>query len=206
MVGQTILINGVPVTIVGVSPRGFVGANVGSIADITMAVAALPQVAPSAAPLLGPGNFWLRVLARPNAGVSIAEATARLNAVWPRMAEAVIAPHWPAARRKAMADSVFQLSPGGTGWTYLREIYRKPLFVLMAVGRARAAHRLRERREPAPGAGVGTAERNCRAPRHRRRPRPNRASTADREHLAVADGRRGRHRAGLGLRPVSSSA
>ena len=29
--------------------------------------------------------------------------------------------------------SVFQLSPGGTGWTYLREVYRKPLFVLMAV-------------------------------------------------------------------------
>ena len=32
-----------------------------------------------------------------------------------------------------MADSVFELSPGGTGWTYLREIYRKPLLVLMAV-------------------------------------------------------------------------
>ena len=104
VVGQTIWINGVPVTVVGVSPRGFVGANVGSIADITMAVAALPQVAPSAAPLLGPGNFWLRVLARPNADVSIPEATARLNAVWPRIAESVIAPHWPASRRKAMAD------------------------------------------------------------------------------------------------------
>ncbi len=32
-----------------------------------------------------------------------------------------------------MAESVFQLTPGGTGWTYLREIYRKPLLVLMAV-------------------------------------------------------------------------
>ncbi len=105
----------------------------GSVADITMPVAALPQVSPREAPLLGPGNFWLRVLARPAAGVSIPQATARLNAVWPQMAESVIAPHWPASRRKAMAESVFQLSPGGTGWTYLREIYRKPLYVLMAV-------------------------------------------------------------------------
>jgi putative ABC transport system permease protein len=132
-VGPTVRINGVPVTVVGVSPRGFVGANVGSIADLTMAVTALPQVNPSAAPLLGPGDFWLRVLARPRAGVSIPQATARLNAVWPHISEPVIAPHWPASRRKAMADSVFQLSPGGTGWTYLREVYRKPLLVLMAV-------------------------------------------------------------------------
>ncbi len=132
-VGQTVQINGVPVTIVGVSPRGFVGANVGAIADITMAVAALPHVNPGAAPLLGPGNFWLRVLARPRPDVSIQQATARLNAVWPQIADPVIAPHWPASRRKAMADSVFHLRPGGTGWTYLREMYRKPLLVLMAV-------------------------------------------------------------------------
>jgi predicted permease len=49
------------------------------------------------------------------------------------MSEQVIAAHWPASRRKAMAESVFQLLPGGTGWSYLRDIYRKPLLVLMAV-------------------------------------------------------------------------
>ncbi len=129
-VGETVRINRLPVTIVGVSPRGFVGANVGSVAEITMAVVALPHVSPSAAPLLGPGNFWLRVLARPKNDA--AQATARLNAVWPQLAEGVIASHWPASRRKAMANSTFVLRPGGTGWTYLREIYRKPLFVLMA--------------------------------------------------------------------------
>ena len=132
-VGQTVHLNGLPVTIVGVSPRGFTGANVGSIADITIAVAALPQVDASAAPLLGPGNFWLRILARPQPGVSVSQAAARLNAVWPGMSGAVIAPHWPASRRKAMAESVFQLLPGGTGWSYLRDIYRKPLLVLMGV-------------------------------------------------------------------------
>ena len=132
-VGQAVAVNGVPVTIVGVSPRGFVGANVGSLADITMAVAALPQVSPAAAPLLGPGNFWLRILARPKSGVSVPQATARLNALWREISEPVIAPHWPASRRKAIADAVFEMIPGGTGWTYLREIYRKPLFVLMAV-------------------------------------------------------------------------
>ena len=131
VVGQMLTIGGVPVEIVGVSPRGFVGANVGERADITMPAAAIARVHPESAPLLERGNFWLRVLARPAAGVSPEQAAARLNAVWPQMAEPLIAPHWPASRRQAMAASVFQLSPGGTGWASLREQYTKPLLVLM---------------------------------------------------------------------------
>jgi putative ABC transport system permease protein len=131
VVGQTLTIGGAPVAVVGVSPRGFVGTNVGESADITMPVSALPRVYPEAAPLLERGNFWLRVLARPAVGVSVRESTARLNAVWRQIAEPLIAPHWPASRRKAMADTVFQLSPGGTGWTSLRDQYTKPLLILM---------------------------------------------------------------------------
>jgi predicted permease len=133
VVGQTLTIGGVPVTIVGVSPRGFVGANVGEIADITMPIAAIPQIQPESARLLERGNVWLRVLARPAPGVSESQATARLNAVWRQVSETLISPGWPAFLRKNMADAVFQLSPGGTGWTVLRDQYTRPLVVLMAV-------------------------------------------------------------------------
>src|SRR5205807_3691055 len=100
-VGATVRINGLPVAIVGVSPRGFVGATVGAVADITMPFAALPMIVPRDAGLLGPGNFWIRALARPNPELSIAEAETRLTASWPRLAESVISPAWPIARRKA---------------------------------------------------------------------------------------------------------
>jgi predicted permease len=132
-IGQTIPINGNPTTIVGVTPAGFVGARVGSIDDVTMSLSAIPQIDPPAAGLLGAGNFWLRVLARPQPGLPVAEAAARLSAAWPGFAEQVIAPHWPADRRKAMAQSVFRLDSGGAGWNYLREMYREPLFVLMGM-------------------------------------------------------------------------
>ena len=66
-------------------------------------------------------------------GVSPAQATARLNAAWPRFADSVIAAHWPASRRKEIASSVYELGSGSTGWTYWREVYRKPLYVLMGV-------------------------------------------------------------------------
>ena len=133
VIGQTARLNNVPVTIVGVSPPGFVGAEVGATADITLPVAAIDRVSPDAAALLGPGNFWLRVLARPRPGISVPEATARLQAVWTRIADSVISPQWPASRRKEMADLVFQLRPGGTGWTNLRDAYSKPLSILMTV-------------------------------------------------------------------------
>jgi predicted permease len=132
-IGQKLLLNAVPVTIVGVSPPGFVGANVGSIADITVPAAALPSVNPESASLMGPGNSWFRVLARPAPGVSISEANARLATVWSHIWDPLIAPHWPASRRNAFGNARFQLSPGGTGWTFMREIYLKPLMVLMSV-------------------------------------------------------------------------
>jgi len=133
ILGQSLPINGVPVIIIGVTPPGFVGASVGSVADITMPVAALPRVNPEAAPLLGSGNFWLRILARPKTGLSIPETEARLASLWPPISEQVIPPTWPAARRKGMAEAFFTLTPGATGYTRLREMFRRPLLVLMAV-------------------------------------------------------------------------
>lgn len=131
-VGEIILMNGVPVTIIGVSPPGFVGANVGSVADITIPAAAIAQISPESAGLLGKGNVWLRVMARLKDDVSIPQAQARLAAVWPAISPSVIAPGWPSFLKKAMAEGVFGFSPGGTGWTYLRAMYREPLRVLMA--------------------------------------------------------------------------
>ena len=132
-IGQSIVVDGVPVVIVGVSPSGFQGANVGAVADITMATAALPRLEPAFAALLNPGNFWLQVLSRPQSGVSISQAQAHLNAVWRQIAERVISTGWPDARRKEMAESKFELVAGGTGYSYLRERFERPLMILMAV-------------------------------------------------------------------------
>jgi len=132
-VGRRLLINGADVTIVGVSPRGFIGANVGGIADIFVPVAALPHINPENAGLLGLGNFWLDALARLRPGVSMKEAQARLAAVWPQIADPLIPPHWPASQRTSIAEATFELSPGGTGRSYLRQIYQTPLVVLMAM-------------------------------------------------------------------------
>ena len=190
--------NGVPATIVGVSPRGFVGANVGPIADLTIPVAAFPLVMPEMAALLGPGNFWLRVLARPQSGLSATEAQAQAGdrvaahrgGAWSRRTGR------PTGRRTSWTPSC-ELSPGGTGWTYLREHLRATAPGAHGRGRPRTAHRLRQRRESAAGPRLGAAERNCRAARHRRQPGPHRPPAARRERAAFLRGRGVRHRARL---------
>ncbi|HZF31301.1 MAG TPA: ABC transporter permease [Gammaproteobacteria bacterium] len=132
-VGQTILLNGIAVPIVGVSQPGFSGVTVGAVADITAAVAALPELEPTSAGLLGPGNTWLRGIARPGAGVSVGLAEQRLTAVWPQLAERVLSPNWPAEERQQMIEARIRLVPGGTGYSPLRNLFSRPLFVLMAV-------------------------------------------------------------------------
>jgi predicted permease len=133
IVGHTVHLNGQPVTMVGITPAGFTGANVGAVADVTMTTAALPRLNPEAASLLAAGNFWLRALVRLQPGLSAARAKARLAALWPHISARAIPPAWTLDRRQGIANASFEFRQGGTGWTYLRSIFRKPLLVLMAV-------------------------------------------------------------------------
>jgi predicted permease len=130
-VGQTMFVEGVPVTIVGVSPPGFTGTTVGWIADVTMPVGVTPQLLPDGNGRLTNTFRWLRVIARPKPGISLAQAQARLSVAWPRVVEAAVPVSEPYARQ--MTGSRIDLAPGGTGWTSFRGQFRKPLLVLMTL-------------------------------------------------------------------------
>lgn len=132
-IGSTLLLEGHPAVIVGVTPPGFTGATVGEIADVTMTFQALPQIAPQRAGLLGAGNHFNRILARPAPGLSLEQTRTRLRTIWPAMAGVAVNPNMPAKRRNAMLASTLDVAPGGTGWTYLRSQYAKPLYVLMCI-------------------------------------------------------------------------
>jgi hypothetical protein len=63
---------------------------------------------------------WLRVLARPQPGISIAQAKARLAVVWPQMAAVATTPRMNAKRRQVLLASSIDLAPGGAGYSGLR--------------------------------------------------------------------------------------
>jgi putative ABC transport system permease protein len=133
VIGRTLTIEGVPVRIVGVSARGFDGANVGDSADLTLPLGVMPQLFPERARLLESGSQWLRVLALPAPGLSLAQVNARMAVIWPQMAPVATTPRQSAKQREAVLTSVVDVIPGGAGDSSLRRRFRSPLIVLLAL-------------------------------------------------------------------------
>ena len=131
VIGGTILIEGTPVPVVGVSPRGFGGVDVGDVADVTLTATARPQLLPREGFFLKPGATWLRVFLRLQPAVTREQAAGRLAGVWSQLSA-------PRAQGAALASPVVSrltltLVDGQTGSTPLREQFSRPLYVLMAI-------------------------------------------------------------------------
>ncbi len=133
VVGRTILIESVPVTIIGVSSPGFSGANVGEVAEVTLPLSANTQLFPEMTGRLTAGPQWLRILARPRPGTSMEQVKAGLQVIWPQLVNVAVNPRMPPPIRKALLTSTLDAIPGATGWTHLRSQFRRPLLILMAL-------------------------------------------------------------------------
>jgi putative ABC transport system permease protein len=132
VIGRTLLIEGVPVSIVGVTPAGFSGAIVGDAADITLAIGAVPQVQPEQGWKVSPGGRWLKVLARAREGLPRDALAAGLAVHWSRYLQATLNPSLPADARSRALSATLGLRSGATGSSPLRNEFQRPLLVLMA--------------------------------------------------------------------------
>ena len=132
-IGQALQIEGVPVTIVGVTPPEFSGAVVGEAADITLTINVRPQLQPESASFLGANARWLRILARPRRGVSQDELRARLGVNWAQWLQSQVSPTMSAAARARALSPTLDVRSGATGASSLRGQFREPLLASMAL-------------------------------------------------------------------------
>ena len=129
IVGSRVLFERVPVTIVGVAPRAFLGVIVGRSFDIAVPVRAQPAIM-AATPYPDDGP-WLRVLLRLKPGQSLEEATAAIRAAQPAIRAGSVP---KGARDPAMfLKEPFRLDFAGTGVSPLRDRFERPLLILLAV-------------------------------------------------------------------------
>jgi predicted permease len=132
VVGKTIALNGVPVTVVGVGPAHFNGLQIGAMTQvfvpITMQPVLIPRAQQSTASLLSnPQSWWVQMLARLRPDVPEAQAQAALDMVLRQTAMATL----PAAPGLDLLH--LQFTPGDRGLDYVRGQFMQPSFVLLAL-------------------------------------------------------------------------
>jgi predicted permease len=133
VIGMPLVIEGVPFTIVGVTPPSFVGVEVGRSFDVALTFGTEPMIRNGAA-MDQPHAFGLIPMLRLKPGQTLEGATESIRALQPE----ILGP----ARMPPFVQDPFVLVPAptgtsavGLGMSGLRQVYERPLFmVLMIVG------------------------------------------------------------------------
>ena len=129
-VGRTLTLNARPVDIVGVTPPGFFGVEVGRAFDVAAPICAQASLGGEPGWLTSGTTWWLTVMGRMAPGQSLDSINGQLKAASPGFFQASLPTDYP---RDLVADYLsftLQAVPGGTGVSALRTLYADPLVIL----------------------------------------------------------------------------
>src|SRR5215472_8220115 len=131
--GQTLMINNIPFTAVGVAPRGFFGVDPRKAPDFYLPLHADLLLSPEDDPGHGPRYpddryYWIEMMGRLRPGVTMAQAQAALAPVF---AQWVAGTAINDLERKNLPR--FLLKEGAGGLDRLRREYSQPFYILWAV-------------------------------------------------------------------------
>jgi predicted permease len=116
LIGRSIRIEGAPLTVVGVVPARFRGTRIGALPDVYMPMMFAPAIFHWPNTLTGPGNHWLRIIARTRPDATLAQAEAEMTVAFQQFNRAFMLPTATTeqARRRAL-DATILLEPGRIG-------------------------------------------------------------------------------------------
>jgi predicted permease len=135
-IGQTLRLDGVAFTIVGVTPPDFFGAEVGRTFDVIAPLRTEPLIRGRDSFLDAFSTSFLTVMARLRADQSLDAATAGLRRAQGQIRESTIGDLAARAPRQSVdryLATPFTLVPAATGFSNLRGRYQRPLLILMIV-------------------------------------------------------------------------
>jgi putative ABC transport system permease protein len=129
IVGRSLTIEHVPVTIVGVVPPTFLGVDVGQAYDLFLPIKTEPLIFPNKA--WDADTVWLRIMLRLRRGQSLEAATAALRAVQPQIRAGSL-PQTGGPAATAFLKDPLLLEPGA-GRSELRQRFQRPLVTILVV-------------------------------------------------------------------------
>ncbi|HKW57819.1 MAG TPA: ABC transporter permease [Candidatus Acidoferrum sp.] len=130
-VGQTVLINNVPFSVVGVTPREFFGVDPGTEPDFYLPMHAgllLPDPRPAGDWFVNQNEYWIEILARLRPGVSREQAQAAVAGPFRQWVETTATNDMQRSNLPT-----FLVKEGAGGLDGLRQRYSKPLQILLTL-------------------------------------------------------------------------
>lgn len=139
ILGKKIMVNGYPLTVIGVSQAGFDGVEPGFAPQIRIPITMTNSLPPGGTfNRLNDRRFrWVEVFGRLKPGMTREKAQAGLQPLFHQILDVEVqqkefAKASPFVKREFLKMSL-ELMPGATGRSYLRDSYSKPLLALMAI-------------------------------------------------------------------------
>jgi predicted permease len=135
VLNRTITLNGLPMTIVGVTSPGFYGVVVGENPDVMVPVMMKKLMTPTWDDLQNRRSRWLTVMARLKPGIPREQAEAAMNVVYRQINEQELKEVTTTSqsfRERFLSKHLF-LRPGQKGRSELRQQFSTPILVLMGM-------------------------------------------------------------------------
>jgi predicted permease len=136
VVGKTILVNGTPFTIVGVSAPGFHSMVWGTLPDIYVPITMQKTVEPEWDFLNDHKSYWMNIVGRLKPGVTAAQATASINPLFRalRTSEFTLLRDQTDHSRKEFIDQTkLNVEDGARGFSPMRDDVQTPLTIIMGM-------------------------------------------------------------------------
>ena len=131
-VGRTLMLDGNAHPIVGITPRGFFGVEVGRTFDVAVPLCAEPLTRGARSGMDKPDVWFLSIFGRLKDGWTAESAGAHLASFSEPLFKSTLSPRYEAEDAKNYLAFRLGAFPAGTGVSSLRREYESPLWVLLA--------------------------------------------------------------------------
>ena len=132
VIGRVIRVNHAPITIIGVTPRGFTGDIVGEPMDIWIPLMMTPAIRPSRRLLDNREASWLPIMGRLAPGVTLAQARSQIAALEAQSIRAHVSGRLLSQFDDDLKSSPILVEAGEHGFSSVRDAYGTAILIAMA--------------------------------------------------------------------------
>jgi putative ABC transport system permease protein len=131
--GRTVRLDGRLFPVIGVTPAGFFGVEIGHQFDVAVPLCSDPMFwEPGKGHIPSRTAWWLSLMGRLKPGWTMERAQAQIRAISPAIMEDSLPPSYRPDDAKKYLENKLILTPGATGVSQLRRQYEDPLWILLA--------------------------------------------------------------------------